>query len=80
MEVILNGRIVPDSDIGSILQRLTNTRVVNVLERAPAGTREVYNSLVNELGMPENWISTRLQLRTSSRRPTKTRSWIGLAD
>ena len=80
MEVILNGRIIPDSDIGSILQWLTNIRVVNVLERAPPGTREVYRTLVNELGMTENWISTRLQLRTSSRRPNKLGSWIGIAD
>ena len=79
MEVMINGQILPDSDIGSILQRLTSTRVVNISERVPPGTWEVYNLLVHELGMPENWISTRLQLRTSSRRPNKTSSWIGLA-
>ena len=79
MEVMINGQILPDSGIGNILQRLTSTRVVNISERVPPGTREVYKLLVHELGKPENWISTRLQLRTSSRRPNKSSSWIGLA-
>lgn len=80
MEVIINGRIIPDSDIGNVLQRLTNARVVTVSERTPPGTREVYNTLVTDLGMPENWVSTKLQIRTSSRRSRPKGHWIAISD
>lgn len=78
MEVSIDGRPIPNSDIASILQRLTNSRMMRVNEIPPPGTRKVYEALVVKLGMPADWISTTLQLRASDRQRAKTGSWISV--
>ena len=77
LEVTIKGRTITDSDIVSILQRFTNPRMVGVNDNPPPGTRELYRTLVEDLGMPRAWIPTALQERASNRRGEMA-SWISL--
>ena len=61
--LVIDGRIIPDSDILDVLRYFTNSKLAS---EQPAGVREFYETLI-DLGLPSEWIKKKTGTRVSSR-------------
>ena len=61
--LVIDGRIIPDSDILDVLRYFTNSKLAS---EQPTGLREFYETLI-DLGLPSEWIKKKPVTRVSSR-------------
>lgn len=68
LEIILNGKSFPDSDISKAIQIFMKNAVITQEEKdIPTGTRQLYRKLI-DLGLPKSWIPTTFKIVRRSKR------------
>ena len=63
LEIILNGNVIPDTNIVKIMQYLMKSRVVTSERDIPRGASQFYEALIEQLEIPKSWIKQKPRLR-----------------
>ena len=74
-EIMIDGKIIPGSNISDIFQYLTSNLTITSTKDIPIGAKEFYDKLMY-LNIPGSWIKTKLPIRSSKRTKKKSPSKI----
>ncbi len=66
-EIVLNGNVIPNTNIVKIMQYLMKSKVVTNEKDVPTATSEFYQALIDQVNIPKAWIKQKPRLRVGQR-------------